>query len=178
MERQFLLLLMAIGTLGSENDVTQTSEEARNQAETWHSNNFMYNYPMYTSTLSKREIYYTVPKGSIIYFSIGTIRQNGLLLSYNAWQYPFWFYGGEGRKSWYRIQGIQCRNRRTYCPKEIISKYSLLRKKIGPFGDEFWLSKAGLLNIISKPSKFNWLSFFQSGTKEISQFQILFWQFI
>ena len=51
MERQFLLLLMAIGTLGSENDVTQTSEEARNQAETWHSNNFMYNYPMYTSTL-------------------------------------------------------------------------------------------------------------------------------
>ena len=39
---------MTVGTHGSENDVTQTSEEARNQAETWHSNNFMYNYPMYT----------------------------------------------------------------------------------------------------------------------------------
>ena len=48
MEKLYLLLFMTIGTLGSENDVTQTSEEARNQAETWHSNNFMYNYPMYT----------------------------------------------------------------------------------------------------------------------------------
>lgn len=51
---------MAIGTLGSENDVTQTSEEARNQAETWHSNNFMYNYPMYTVLVpsGKTDCYY------------------------------------------------------------------------------------------------------------------------
>ena len=48
MKQLSLLLFMVIGTHGSENDVTQTSEEARNQAETWHSNNFMYNYPMYT----------------------------------------------------------------------------------------------------------------------------------
>ena len=48
MKQLSLLLFIAIGTHGSENDVTQTSEEARNQAETWHSNNFMYNYPMYT----------------------------------------------------------------------------------------------------------------------------------
>ena len=48
MKQLCLLLFVTIGTHGSENDVTQTSEEARNQAETWHSNNFMYNYPMYT----------------------------------------------------------------------------------------------------------------------------------
>ena len=40
------------------------------------------------------------------------------------------------------------------------------------------LTKVKILNFISKPSKFNWISFFQSGTKEIAQFQILFRQFI
>lgn len=42
----------------------------------------------------------------------------------------------------------------------------------------YLLTKVKILNIISKPSKFNWISFFQSGTKEIAQFQILFRQFI
>jgi len=40
------------------------------------------------------------------------------------------------------------------------------------------ISNMELLNNISKPSKFNWISFFQSGTEEISQFQILFRQFV
>ena len=87
MKRPFLLLLMSLGTLGSENDVTQTSEEARNQAETWHSNNFMYNYPMYTSTLSL-QIRCTLSKTALpnnVYFSFGTIWKNWLLLSHNAW---------------------------------------------------------------------------------------------
>ena len=41
-----------------------------------------------------------------------------------------------------------------------------------------WASNMKFLNNISKPSKFNWISFFQSGTKKISQFQILFRQFV
>ena len=70
-----LLLFMAIGTLGSENDVTQTSEEARNQAETWHSNNFMYNYPMYTGMFNLQVLFsWQILSISNVYFSIGTIR--------------------------------------------------------------------------------------------------------
>ena len=85
MEKLYLLLFMTIGTLGSENDVTQTSEEARNQAETWHSNNFMYNYPMYTGMFNCQVPFsWNIRSIPNVNYSIGTIRQNRLLLSYNA----------------------------------------------------------------------------------------------
>ena len=136
-----LLLFMAIGTLGSENDVTQTSEEARNQAETWHSNNFMYNYPMYTGMFNWQVPFLwhflSIPN---VYYSIGTIRQNRLLLSYNAWQHSFWFYGGKGRKSWYRIQSIQCRDRRTNSSKENIFNH----RYFIPFYETTWASMLGI----------------------------------
>ena len=47
--QMFWVLIYAVFASESDNDpVTQTSEEAEKQAEMWHSNNFMYNYPMYT----------------------------------------------------------------------------------------------------------------------------------
>ena len=60
-----LLLPLA---LASENDVvTQTSEEAEKQAELWHSNNFMYNYPMYTVLVpsGKTDCYFHTTHDSI-----------------------------------------------------------------------------------------------------------------
>ena len=47
MRMKFYIFLIG-KCLSDNNDVTQTSEQAKDQADTWHSNNFMYNYPMYT----------------------------------------------------------------------------------------------------------------------------------
>ena len=52
-----MLWLVFQAVMASENDVvTQTSEEAEKQAELWHSNNFMYNYPMYTVLIPSGKI--------------------------------------------------------------------------------------------------------------------------
>ena len=62
----WLLLLPLV--LASENDVvTQTSQEAEKQAELWHSNNFMYNYPMYTVLVpsGKTDCYFHATHDSI-----------------------------------------------------------------------------------------------------------------
>ena len=60
--------LLPLACWASDNDVvTQTSEEAEKQAELWHSNNFMYNYPMYTVLVpsGKKDCYFHSTHDSI-----------------------------------------------------------------------------------------------------------------